>query len=167
MTTKTVDTMSLLGGHPVLDFVNTIDSRIGQPGPDYLTSYDDLLIWAGRTHLIDAETQQRLSLQAAKMPVKSVEALSHAKALREALFGICCTEISDQPAEQSDLDLFNAALQKAQAERQISIGPRGPDLDLAISRHTGARCGLCEYRGLRSPDRSEEPPAPDPPVPRP
>jgi len=125
MTPRTVHTMSLLGGHPVLDFVNTVDSRIGQPGPDYLQTYDDLLVWAGRTHMIDTEMQQRLSRQAAKMQFKSEAALSRAKALREALYAICRMEVSDRPVERSDLDLFNAALHHATANRQVASGQGG------------------------------------------
>lgn len=125
MKPRTVHTMSLVGGHPVLDFVNTVDSRIGRHGPDYLTTYHDLLIWAGRTQLIDAETQERLALQSAKTSAEAEAALSGAKALREALYGICCWEATNGPLDSSDLNLFNAALQRATAKRRVAAGQGG------------------------------------------
>lgn len=162
MMAKTVQTMSLLGGHPVLDFVNTVDSRIGTIGPDYLQSYDDLLVWAGRTQLIDADPRQRLAIEAAQRPADAAAALSRAKALREALYRICCTEVSDRPVERDDLDLFDTALRSALAGRRLACEDgalewawrRREALDHIADRIAVAACDLLiESRGERRPIR--------------
>ncbi|MET3890228.1 putative RNA-binding Zn ribbon-like protein [Bosea sp. OAE506] len=162
MTDRSVHTMSLVGGHLALDFVNTVDSRIGEPGPDYLNCYEDLLIWAGRRKLIDAETQQRLHRQSASKPDTSDAALSRAKALREALYSLCCVEIDNRTVEESDLKVFNAALQSATARRRVAA-KRGvlewiwqPDdtLDHIADRVSVAACALIiETKDSRRPIR--------------
>lgn len=63
-TQKTIDDISLLGGHPALDFVNTVDSRGGRWGPDFLNSYDDLVAWAHRLDVIDDKERDALLVTA-------------------------------------------------------------------------------------------------------
>lgn len=162
MPNRSVNTMPLVGGHAVLDFVNTVDSRIDEPGPDYLKTYEDLLIWAGRTELIDAAIQHQLQQRAAAQPELAMAALSRAKALREALFSLCCVEVSDQPIEESDLDLLNAAVQRAASRRRVAAErgrlewtwPPDETLDLVSDRVSVAACALLvENKSSRRPIR--------------
>ena len=56
---KTIADISLLGGHPALDFVNTVDAWRDRWGPDFLATYDDLVVWAERVGLIDQLLERR------------------------------------------------------------------------------------------------------------
>ena len=57
-----------LGGHPALDFVNTVDPREGDEQIEYLNSFEDLVQWAVRGRLIDAPTARVACTQAARSP---------------------------------------------------------------------------------------------------
>ena len=60
MSPVTVATIKLFGGHPVLDFTNTVDSRGVEFGPDVLTEFRDLLRWGVRIGVIDAAAEDEL-----------------------------------------------------------------------------------------------------------
>jgi len=78
--TKTDETrppFDLSGGHPALDFVNSLDKRFGEGGPlELLASYADLLRFMEQTKLLDAPQTRRLA--------KSTDAAAGARALRSA-----------------------------------------------------------------------------------
>src|SRR5918994_528774 len=50
-----VHAMRLVGGHPAVDFVNTLGGLKDRPDDEYLHAYGDLLVWSERTRLIDSE----------------------------------------------------------------------------------------------------------------
>lgn len=67
----------LCGGHPVLDFINSLDHRFRQDGPvELLTSYADLLRFSEQTHLLDPGRARSLA--------NSVDSDAGARALRSA-----------------------------------------------------------------------------------
>ncbi|HEV8190811.1 MAG TPA: ABATE domain-containing protein, partial [Ktedonobacterales bacterium] len=58
--------LRLLGGRACLDFVNTIEPRIGKHQRDFLLHYDDLVTWAefaGILSPVDSKRQHMLSAQ--------------------------------------------------------------------------------------------------------
>lgn len=48
MNETTADTIRLIGGHPALDYVNTVDAGDDRQGPDVLVDYRALERWADR-----------------------------------------------------------------------------------------------------------------------
>jgi predicted RNA-binding Zn ribbon-like protein len=84
MGAKQPEPFDLCGGHPALDFVNTLDHRFREPGPtELLQDYDDLLGFM--------QQQRLLTAQHARLLASSVDtdagkrALESARDLREAL----------------------------------------------------------------------------------
>ena len=77
-----------LGGHPVLDFVNTVDPREGDQRIEYLNSFEDLVQWAVRGHVIDPYSSRLASTEATQSRVASAAALTRAINLREALYTV-------------------------------------------------------------------------------
>ena len=77
-----------LGGHPALDFVNTVDPREGDEQIEYPNSFEDLVQWAVRGRLIDAPTARVARTQAARSGSAGAGALTRAMNLREALYAI-------------------------------------------------------------------------------
>ncbi|WP_244097281.1 CGNR zinc finger domain-containing protein [Burkholderia ambifaria] len=76
-----------IGGHAVLDFVNTVTGRDDTPR-DWLPDYDAYLAWLASATLLPALDLKRLAARTAEAPAAADRALRDAKGLREALFGI-------------------------------------------------------------------------------
>ncbi|TWB11967.1 putative stress-induced transcription regulator [Rhizobium sp. ERR 1071] len=116
---KNIGEISLLGGHPALDFVNTVDSRGERWGPEFLNSYSDLVSWAGRLEVIDDEEQRILLSLATKSPSEAERELFRARELRETLHRIFLTEVGDEPVRMKDLELLDQIARRAQAQRRL------------------------------------------------
>ena len=109
----TVATIRLFGGHPTLDFTNTVDSRGVRFGPDVLESFGDLLDWGVRVGVVGATEAGALC----GLPAELGElALARAKALREALYRIFAARPSADPA---DLDVLQRETRSAQEMRML------------------------------------------------
>jgi predicted RNA-binding Zn ribbon-like protein len=77
-------TFQLLAGHPVLDFVNTLDYRFRDAGPiELLAGYGDLVDFVRQSGL--AGELQGAGLQGVRHTPAAAKALRSARGLREAL----------------------------------------------------------------------------------
>jgi len=77
-------TFQLIAGHPVLDFVNTLDYRFRDAGPiELLASYGDLVGFVRQSGL--ASERQNVGLQGTSHSPAAAKALRSARDLREAL----------------------------------------------------------------------------------
>jgi len=94
-----------VGGDPALDFVNTVAGRDAQPR-DRLDGYARLLEWAKGARLLPARTLQTLARKAQGDAAAAAEALSRAKALREAMFAVVTASISGTAPRKSALVLL-------------------------------------------------------------
>ena len=54
MSGTTAETIRLIGGHPALDYVNTVDAGDDRQGPDALVDYRAVERWAARVGIVDA-----------------------------------------------------------------------------------------------------------------
>jgi predicted RNA-binding Zn ribbon-like protein len=116
------------GGHPALDFVNTLDERPSDQPIENLATYRDLAWFTELAGLLEpriARPLQRLHDAA------SIRIVKRARRLREHLHDLLSATTSGRPVRQPDLDALSAAVQAAHAARA-----------LATSRSTG----LAEYR---------------------
>ena len=104
--TRTVSNMSLLGGHPVLDFVNAVDSRKDRYGLDYLQAYEDLVTFARRLDLVDPASAVAAIDLARQQPEAAAAALDRARSLREALYRIARSEFSADPCPAEAVDVL-------------------------------------------------------------
>lgn len=118
---KTIEDISLLGGHPALDFVNTVDSRGERWGSEFLSTYGDLVAWARRLEVIDDEERNVLLARATASPAQAQRELVQALELREALHRIFLTESGEAPVGKQDLALLDRAVQTAQSQRKLVI----------------------------------------------
>jgi predicted RNA-binding Zn ribbon-like protein len=114
----TVATIKLFGGHPVLDFTNTVNSRGADFGPDVLTNFDDVLSWGSRVGVIDGAEEDGLRSLTAK---RGEVALTRAKAIREALYRIFATRPS---TATGDIELLEREVRSAQTMR-VLVPERG------------------------------------------
>jgi predicted RNA-binding Zn ribbon-like protein len=111
-------TFDLCGGHPVLDFVNSLDNRFGSRGRiEGLQSYDDLLRFTQQTGLLDsaqiAEVAQTIA------PAAGMRALRAARALREGLAATFYAVLDERPPPSSDLDTLERCFHAADRHREL------------------------------------------------
>jgi predicted RNA-binding Zn ribbon-like protein len=123
-----VDHFEWSGGHPALDFVNTLDERPSEEPIEKLATYRDLARFAELAGLIELRIAR--PLQRLRDPA-SVRVVKRARRLREHLHDLLAATTSGRPVRQADLDALSAAIQAAHASRA-----------LVASRSTG----LVEYR---------------------
>ena len=80
---KNQQLFDLCGGHPALDFVNSLDNRFRPDGPvELLADYSDLLRFMEQAQLLSSQ-QTRLLAKATKQDA-AARALQSARELREA-----------------------------------------------------------------------------------
>ncbi|MEH2587901.1 CGNR zinc finger domain-containing protein [Bradyrhizobium sp. AZCC 1721] len=112
------------GGHPALDFVNTLDERPSDEPIENLATYHDLVRFAELAGLIEppiVKSLLRLRGPAADRIVKG------ARRLREHLHDILAGKVSGRPTRQPDLDALSASIRAAHAARAL-VGSRSGGL---------------------------------------
>ena len=99
LTVKTTDHQFIdadfIGGHPVLDFINTVTGRDEHP-QDWLDNYEKLVIWAKKVDLLPLDTLADLSEKIADNNFEAEQALLQLKELREELFSLFYSLMSKQ-----------------------------------------------------------------------
>src|ERR1700722_10622543 len=118
MATSTSD-MRLSGGHPALDLANTVDSRRGRWGPDFLNSYDDLLVIAERTAVADSVALSRLRKKAAADPRRARTAVDEAVALREAAYKLFIAEDTGRTYPSAALKVLEKAAREGRSRERL------------------------------------------------
>jgi predicted RNA-binding Zn ribbon-like protein len=92
----------LVGGHVVVDLVNTVTGRDSRP-TDWLEDYDRVLEWAVLTNAFDEASLQRLDRLARKDRRTAGRALARLRELREAVYQIMLAAIRDELASERAL----------------------------------------------------------------
>ena len=116
---KTTRDMRMVGGHACLDFVNTVDARRDVWGPDLLQTYADLVVWAGRASVVNADEGRELLAQAGARPMFASAALKNAKTLREALYAALHTEATGGHVPDDALQIICDAVNQAMPKRSL------------------------------------------------
>ena len=64
-------TMALVGGHPAIDFVNTLGGMPDAPDDEYLHGYADLVVWGRQTGILPTGEATRLTSSARRRPERA------------------------------------------------------------------------------------------------
>ena len=116
--TYTPETLEWHGGHPALDFVNTLDTWApGQKAEDYLHGYEDLLDWNQKADFIGPNSRRSLSQGSAEA---KAAAFAEAQALRRDLHALFQAVAHGAELPQRALDHLNALVQQTAAWRKLS-----------------------------------------------
>lgn len=115
----------LSGGHPALDFVNTLDERRTDVPQERLRHFDDLVGFALQAGLMASRPAAALRRTAARQPAVAARCVRGARTLREHLFSLFCAAIGRAPLPAPALDALNAALVRAAVHRQLEPAPGG------------------------------------------
>ena len=103
-TVKPVAEIEIVGGHPAMDFINTVHSRYPEWKGDYLRTFDDLVEWHVRAGLIPAVTGRQLRMFTGKHPAQAQEALKFSAETRELLYRIFVNAIHDRRQQKADIE---------------------------------------------------------------
>jgi predicted RNA-binding Zn ribbon-like protein len=104
------------GGHPALDFVNTLDDRPLERPVETLATYRDLVLFAELAGLIEPAVARKLQ---ARSGPECLRIVTQARALREHFFRILAAAHAGDPPPQADLDAIAAAAPLARAARVL------------------------------------------------
>ena len=87
----------LVGGHVVLDLVNTVTGRDSRP-TDWLANYDGVLAWAAVTGVFDVNSLQVLDWMSKSDGRAARRALSRLREIREAVYEVVVAAIRAEAA---------------------------------------------------------------------
>lgn len=111
-------TFDLCGGHPVLDFVNSLDNRFGgRERVEGLRSYDDLLRFTHQTKLL-ASAQIAL-VERTVAPAAGTRALRGARSLRETLAAALYAMVDGRSPPPDDLETLERHFHVADRHREL------------------------------------------------
>jgi predicted RNA-binding Zn ribbon-like protein len=128
------------GGHPCLDFVNSVDRTTHRPPVERLLSYADLLAWSAGAETLPGGPAE-LTRAARARPAEAEAVLARARALREALYRIFAAGVEGTVPAPDDLARMNAELAHALSRARVEARSDGfawsweagaPELDLPL-----------------------------------
>ncbi len=129
--TLSIGTLSLLGGRLCLDFVNTLDPRIGSHPQDFLNDYADLVEWGRHTEILTGEQQQRLLHIAAQRPEQVQRVFGQAVTLREAMYSIFLAFAHARIPQRADLEVLETTFRDVTFHAHLA--PNAEGLEWQIS----------------------------------
>jgi predicted RNA-binding Zn ribbon-like protein len=111
--------LELVGGRVCLDFVNTVDPRVGDKPQDYIGSFADLVRWAAHAQLLRPDQVSALPDAAARRPKNAQAVFERAIALRETLYRIFSAIVARQVPDSADLAALHTAYVESQAHASL------------------------------------------------
>jgi predicted RNA-binding Zn ribbon-like protein len=112
----------LSGGHPALDFVNSLDDRFDEDGPvELLADYGDLLRFAEQTSLLDPRQVRQLGSSVS--PDAAARALRGARELREAMAAAFYGGVDGHRPPPADIRTLERHFHAASAHQELRWKP--------------------------------------------
>jgi predicted RNA-binding Zn ribbon-like protein len=104
-----------IGGHPALDFTNTVAWETAGSVNDRLRAFTDVVAWGAACRVVSAAEATALRSRAAREPVRAGEALGHATAVRRLLHDVFgALAVGRTPSEVQRTAFANAVREAAQ-----------------------------------------------------
>jgi predicted RNA-binding Zn ribbon-like protein len=115
----------LLGGRLALDFVNTVEPRIGPEQRDYLPDYAALAAWSAHSGAVTADEAAALRLAASADAERGTAVWRRAIVLRETLYRLVLAAAENRLPQPSDLEVLTRAFTRAQQHATLAADDRG------------------------------------------
>ena len=122
--------LPMVGGHPALDLINTVEPRLPAVGRhEHLATPAELLAWAGRAELIDQAEAAAVAVAWDAAPGAGDSALASVIRIREAAFTVLSGTIGPDYAAQlgTEQALEYLSLRWGAAAARSSLVPGGRD----------------------------------------
>jgi predicted RNA-binding Zn ribbon-like protein len=116
---------SLDGGHPSLDFANTLGDRYSVKPDERLPDYRALLSFALASQFFDRENENQLAGEARSRPHEASAIHYLAIALREAIFEVASALVEGRPPNYNDLQIIARSQASAHASGELSYDGNG------------------------------------------
>lgn len=126
---RLVDFPRLLGGHAALDYVNTIERRLGEHPHDYLTDPTSLANWGFHAGVISNDELNLVRTSMRRNDFDGTAVMKVAIEVREALYRILARSAAMQ--RQSDVDLVTSAIREALTRSTLMFEGNGFRWDTA------------------------------------
>jgi predicted RNA-binding Zn ribbon-like protein len=114
-----IEDIPLIGGHPALDFVNSVEGRGSETTLNYLADYDRLARWCARVGLIAPRDGTRVRQQAKRHPMIAARVWREAMALREGLNDVFRALVRSDDPPKPAVAVLNAAIERAFGNRRL------------------------------------------------
>jgi predicted RNA-binding Zn ribbon-like protein len=119
------DGLPLVGGHPALDLLNTVEFR-GRPEPgDRLNSFENLARWSTVAGLLTRDELTRIAIDSAKRSPRATRALDSATTLREALYAVMVAHLLRTPLPRAASRIVEQLLRSASTVSKLRYGKVG------------------------------------------
>ena len=116
----------LSGGHPALDFANTVSRRDSpEKSTDHLTSYEDFVSFARQSNLISSQEAESIRRAAQSDGRATAQAICKAIEFREGLYRVFTLLAKEKPATAEDVSLIRRSALEALRHRYIARTSRG------------------------------------------
>jgi predicted RNA-binding Zn ribbon-like protein len=109
----------LIGGHPCLDFANTMGGDALHDPHEFLDSYEDLILFAKMAGLVPPDRARALVARAKREPEQAAAALDDARQLRGAIFRVFFALSHERKPAPDDVARLNETLARALAHRRV------------------------------------------------
>lgn len=97
----------LVGGHPAIDFVNTVGWRTGDNIREGLEDYQSLIEWCTHAGVIESGEARALRARAGTSPQEAGRVLREALTLREAIYQVLAAKARSRPIPREALDTLH------------------------------------------------------------
>ena len=118
-----------IGGRLCLDFVNTVDPRVGSrdgsSGHDYLLSFSDVLDWFVTTDVELPRNVSRLRRLGRADAARAERAFAHVVAMRDSLYAVLLASVMRESVQAGELRELNEALGSGIGHRVLLPDNRG------------------------------------------
>jgi len=117
-----------VGGHPCLDFVNTVGGRVLHTDTvlrEKLTDYRTLAAWTQRAGFLSVPEFRQLERAARRNPQRAARTLARAVRLREALYRIFSSLLERRPPRKADIDALSKELASARSRERLIASASG------------------------------------------
>jgi predicted RNA-binding Zn ribbon-like protein len=121
----------LVGGHVVLDLVNTVTARDAEP-IDWLDSYRGVLEWAALTGQFDQVALAELEQMDTAEPGAGKRALHRLRGLRETIHDVLAATIQDEAPPEKALARLELLWKDAVARARLTVSDRHARIELDV-----------------------------------
>jgi predicted RNA-binding Zn ribbon-like protein len=117
--TRTLETLELVGGRLCLDFVNTVNSRV-YTEHDYLIQYSDLVGWASKVGILSPTQTNQLQKRARQNEEAAEDTLEKGRRSRELLYQLFSNAAKGSEPSKKDMETFVTAYGEAISHGQLT-----------------------------------------------
>jgi predicted RNA-binding Zn ribbon-like protein len=120
--TQAIEELNILSERLCLDFVNTVSWHLSNEPYDWLKNYRDLVVWSQRVNILPKEKAEDLIKLAEAFPERAANVFAETLQLREAVFRILQSRLTNAPNIQQDLDILNQHLKRTHQFLYLEMG---------------------------------------------